>query len=246
MTGLRRDRRAAAATTWDALAARYRAQEQLEHRAVDVALRLAAPEPHQRLVDLATGTGLLLRRLAARPARPREAIGVDRSAGMLARVGDLPHGWSTVLGDARQVVLPSGCADVVTCSYLLHLLDRAERADVLAEAKRLLAASSASRLITVTVWADDACLRGRLISRALRAAARARPAPWGGLRPLDPSADLAAAGFVVTRRVVLPRRGYPSLVIAAVLASPAAEIAQAADRSAASAGQIAQARKGAS
>jgi len=215
LTGPQRDRRAAASTTWDALAARYLAQEHLETRAVDVALRLAAPEPHERLVDLATGTGLVLRRLAARPARPREAIGVDRSVGMLAHVRDLPRGCSTLHADARHVVLPAGCADVVTCSYLLHLLDPAERADVLAEAKRLLAARTTSRLVTVTVWADDSCMRGRLISRALRAAARARPAAWGGLRPLDPSADLTAAGFVITRRVVLPRRGYPSLVIAA-------------------------------
>lgn len=222
MTGLQRDRRAAASTIWDALAARYRAQEHLETHAVDVALRLAAPEPHERLVDLATGTGLVLRRLAARPGRPREAIGVDRSVGMLARVGDLPSGWSTLRADARHVALPAGCADVVTCSYVLHLLDRAERADVIAEAKRLLAASTASRLVTVSVWSDDSRVRGRLISRALRTATRARPAAWGGLRPLDPSTDLAAAGFVVTRRVVLPRRGYPSLVIGATLALPAA------------------------
>lgn len=222
MTWPQRDQRGAASTTWDALAARYRAQEHLETRAVDVALRLAAPEPHERLVDLATGTGLVLRRLAARPARPREAIGIDRSAGMLARVGDLPSGWSRLHADARHGVLPAGYADVVTCAYVLHLLNAAERADVIAEAKRLLAVSTVSRLVTVTVWADDSCVRGRLISRALRAAARARPVAWGGLRPLDPSADLAAAGFVVTRRVVLPRRGYPSLVIAATLASPAA------------------------
>jgi len=187
----------------------------LETRAVDVALRLAAPVPQERLVDLATGTGLVPPRLAARPARPREAIGVDRSAGMLARVGDLPRSWSTLHADAPFVALPDGCADVVTCSHLLHLHGPAERADVIAEAQRLLAASTASRLVTVTVWADGANARGRVISRTLRAAARARPAACGGLRPLDPSADLAAAGFVITRRVVLPRRGYPSLVIAA-------------------------------
>lgn len=215
LTGWKQDPCAAASTTWDALAARYRTQEHLETRAVDVALRLAAPEPHERLVDLATGTGLVLLRLAARPARPREAIGVDHSGGMLARGGELPRGWSTLHADARHVVLPAGCADVVTCSYLLHLLDRADRADVIAEARRLLAPGAACRLVTVTVWADDSCVRGRLISRALRAAARARPAAWGGLRPLDPSADLEAAGFVITRRVVLPRRGYPSLVIVA-------------------------------
>lgn len=125
--------------------------------------------------------GLVLRRLAAGPGRPREAIGVDRSVGMLARVGDLPSGWSTLHADARHVALPAGCADVVTCSHVLHLLDRAERADVIAEAKRLLAASTASRLVTVSVWSDDSRVRGRLISRALRAATRARRAAWCGL-----------------------------------------------------------------
>lgn len=206
---------AAATATWDRLAPCYRGTEHLETRAVDAALRLAATAREERLVDLATGTGLVLRRLAAQPARPREAIGVDRSASMLERVGDLPPGWSTLHADARQIPLPDARADVVICSYLLHLLERGERAEVLAEARRLLRPAAASRLITVTVWADDRAARGRLISRALRFAARARPATWGGLRPLDPTGDLTAAGFVVTQRVVLPRRGYPSLVLAA-------------------------------
>jgi ubiquinone/menaquinone biosynthesis C-methylase UbiE len=200
---------------WDRLSVRYGAQERLETRAVDTALRLASSPPAERLVDLATGTGLVLRRLAACPARPLTAIGVDRSAGMLARAGELPPGWSTMHAEARQVPLPSAWADVVTCSYLLHLLEPAERAEVLAEARRLLRPTAPARLITVTVWADDRRGRGRLVSRALSLAARARPATWGGLRPLDPSRDLTAAGFVVTRRVVLPRRGYPSLVLAA-------------------------------
>ncbi len=208
-------RPAAACSTWDHLAARYHAHEHLEARAVDAALRLAATAPRERLVDLATGTGLVLRRLADEPARPREAIGVDRSAGMLACVGDLPTGWSTLLADARRVPLPDAWADVAMCSYLLHLLEPAERAEVLTEARRLLRPAATARLITVTVWADDRGARGQLVSRTLRLAARARPAAWGALRPLDPCGDLADAGFVVTRRVVLPRRGYPSIVVAA-------------------------------
>lgn len=207
--------RAAAAVTWDRLASRYRAQEHLEAHAVDAALRLAAISPGERLVDLATGTGLVLRRLAQRPSRPREAVGVDRSVDMLARVGELPGGWSTLQADARQVPLPDGWADVVVCSYLLHLLEPAERAEVLAQARRLLRPGPSGRLITVTVWSDPRRARGRLISRLLRVAARARPAAWGGLCPLDPSADLTGAGFLVMRRVVLPGRGYPSLVLAA-------------------------------
>ena len=215
MTESARELRASAMATWDGLADCYNAQELYETRALETAVRLAAATPGERLVDLGTGTGLLLRCLAERPTGPLHAVGVDRSARMLARVGPLPSGWSTMLADARAVALPDGWADVVTCSYLLHLLDRAERVEVLAEARRLLRPEASSRLIVVTVWSDERRPGGRLISGALRLAARARPTVWGGLRPHDPGAELTIAGFTLTRRIVLPRHGYPSLVIAA-------------------------------
>jgi len=52
----------------------------------------------------------------------------------------------------------------------------------------------------------------------LRALAAASPSRWGGLRPLDPTAELGPAGLVATHRVVLPRGGYPSLVVRARVA----------------------------
>lgn len=214
----------ARSSTWDRLAPRYGAQERFELHAIDAALRLAAPTSGERLVDLGTGTGLVLRRLAATSADPpRTAIGVDSSAAMLDRVGPLPAGWSTVLCDARATPLDDGCADVVTCAYLLHLLSAAARAAVLAEARRLLAPGPRARLVVVTVWAGKRRAGGRAVAAALRLAARLRPATWAALRPLDPSPDLAAAGLEITRGAVLPRRGYPSLVLAAAAADPAAE-----------------------
>lgn len=202
---------AAAAGTWDRLAARYGAQEHWEYAAIDAALRVAAPRRDERLVDLATGTGLLLRRLADRPGgRPREAVGVDRSPRMLAAAGALPPGWAVLNADARAVPLPDGFADVVTCAYVLHLLAADERAELLAEARRLLAPRAAARLVVVTVWSDRAAVRGalRLLARGMRDAG-------AGLHPLDPTADLARAGFAPTRRVRVPRNGYPSLVLLA-------------------------------
>ena len=79
--------------------------------------------------------------------------------------------------------LPDGWADVVTCAYLLQLLDPAARAAVLAEARRLLAPRPASRLVVVTTWADGPLVRGALglLGRARRApagaCARSTPAP---------------------------------------------------------------------
>ncbi len=200
---------------WDGRAARYPAQEWLEARAISAALRIADPGPEDRLVDLATGTGAVLRALARRPRRPATAVGVDHSTRMLSRVGPLPESWRTVQGDARHVPLPDGETDVVTCSYLLQLLAPDERGRVLRETRRLLGLTPRARLVVVTPWADRGTPGGRLVHGALRGLARARPGSWGGLMPLDPTAELEAAGMVPTHRILLPRGGYPSLVIRA-------------------------------
>lgn len=207
---------AGARATWDRLATGYGRQEHLEHAALAVALRLARPVAADRMVDLATGTGAVLRATAGLADRPEEAVGVDRSPRMLSRVGSLPPGWRTVLSDARSVPELDGTFTLAVCSYLLHLLPPAERLAVLEEAHRLLQDDPAARLVVVTVWADPSTVRGRFVGGSLRALAAARPAAWGGLRPLDPAEDLRAAGFVVTDVFGVRRGGYPSLVLRAV------------------------------
>lgn len=55
-----------AAGTWDRQVERYRAQEPLQAGALAAAARLAGPWATGAVVDLATGTGAVLRALAAR------------------------------------------------------------------------------------------------------------------------------------------------------------------------------------
>lgn len=192
---------------WDRAARGYARQERLERRAIAAALDLAAVAADELLLDVATGTGLVLRELARRAVRPARAIGIDRSPGMLACVGRLPEGWRVQQGDALALPLADDAADVAVAAYLLHLLAPRERSTVLAELRRVL--RPGGRLVVVTMFT------ARPTGTALLAGlARAAPRTLGGLRPLDPRPGLAAAGWKVERAAAL-RGGYPSLVVRA-------------------------------
>ena len=110
-------------TVWDRAARLYGFQLFLERAAIDQALELAAIGADERLLDLGTGTGAVLARLAARADPPREAVGVDRSDSMLAAARGLLDGWRLVRGEAAALPFPAESFDVVVAAYLLHLLE---------------------------------------------------------------------------------------------------------------------------
>lgn len=195
-------------SVWDRVAARYDLQLGRERAALDAAIALAEPRPEDRLLDLGTGTGGLLRRLADGPSAPREAIGIDASRTMLGQAPSLPDGWRLVQGDAARLPFPAESFDVVTAAYLLHVVAPAERAAILVEARRVLRPDG--RLVCVTVSPPRPRLVGCLVSAALSDP----PAGLVGLRPLDPRPDLEATGFEA-RRGRRARDGYPSLVVLA-------------------------------
>jgi ubiquinone/menaquinone biosynthesis C-methylase UbiE len=209
MTGSREHSADAARRRWDRLSRHYDRQLWLERSAVATAIGLLAPGTDECCLDLGTGTGEVVRQLARRDARPREAVGVDWSAAMLRHVGALPTGWSTRLGDVRALALPDATFDAASASYLLHLLAPADLPIALAEIRRVL--RPGGRLVTVTP-AIPARGPARPVARALDRLARWRPERYAGLRALDPVPALEAAGFTVIRsRWSL--RGYPSLCV---------------------------------
>lgn len=212
MTGVGGDeRRVPPAGTWDRLARVYDRQVRLERSALRAALDLASVGPQDRLLDLGTGTGALLNELAHRGTRPREVVGFDASGEMLAQVSGLPRDWRLVKGDARSLPFEPARFDVVTSSYLLHIVDGPSRAEILHQAKRVL--RPGGRLVTVTISRAHSSF-GRLLMALSMLAARALPKVLVGLEPLDPRSELVAAGYDVLEAKYVPR-WYPSLCVLA-------------------------------
>jgi len=203
---------------WSRAARFYDLQLPLERRALDAAVALAGTGRDDRLIDVATGTGGLLRRLAAAPVRPDQAVGVDASEAMLERAPVLPRGWELRHADACALPFPDARFDVATVCYLLHLLAPATREQVLREVARVLRADG--RLVVVTP-AEPRTRVMRVFAAPLLALARRSSGTLAGLRPLDPTSTLRDAGFAVrsARRaaaipvstcVLAQRTGQPS------------------------------------
>lgn len=196
---------------WDRTSAHYNRQLWLERSAVRTALELVDARPDERLLDVGTGTGEVLRQLAGRSARPRAAVGIDISAAMLARVPRLPSGWSARQGNASCLPFDDDAFDIAVASYVLHVLPATDLPVALAQLHRIL--RPGGRLVTVTPAIPS---RGvaRAVALASDALARRNPERYGGLRALDPRAALQHAGFRLGRaRTSL--RGYPSLCVLA-------------------------------
>jgi ubiquinone/menaquinone biosynthesis C-methylase UbiE len=179
---------------WSRAARLYDLQLPLERRALDAAVELAGAEPDDRLIDVATGTGGLLRGLAAARTRPDRAVGVDASESMLERVPPLPAGWELTQADARALPFPDASFDVATACYLLHFLAPTSRNQVLREVARVLRADG--RLVVVTPAEPRTRVMQVLAAPVLTLARRSSGTP-AGLRPLDPTRALRDAGFAV-------------------------------------------------
>src|SRR6266478_5033398 len=78
--------------------------------------------PEDRVLDVATGTGLVARELVARHGC--RVVGVDQSAGMLAEARRRANGRiELVEASAEQLPFADGAFDALTFTYLLRYVD---------------------------------------------------------------------------------------------------------------------------
>src|ERR1700728_3138395 len=100
-----------------------------------------APAPGMRILDVATGTGMVAFALAARGA---EVVGLDQSEAMLGgararlqRTPQLADRLSFVLGEAEALPFADGEFDALSFTYLLRYVD--DRAATMRELARVVA-----------------------------------------------------------------------------------------------------------
>ncbi|GAB3807758.1 hypothetical protein GCM10028798_32770 [Humibacter antri] len=124
--------------------------ESVFHRALaEAVVRFAGTDGVRSALDMATGTGLVLRAL---PEAGIRKVGVDQSPGMLAVARDHLPGAQLIEGDASIAPeIEHGSFDLITCVTALHLLP--SPADALRSWLRVLAPGG--RVVVGVFRTDD-------------------------------------------------------------------------------------------
>jgi len=105
-----------------------------------------------RVLDVATGTGLVLRALRQRPDAPAGLwlTGVDLSPGMLEVARTHLPDATLLVADARRLPLPDASVDLLTCVTALHLVP--DTAVVLEQWDRVLAPGARAVIATFAAF----------------------------------------------------------------------------------------------
>lgn len=113
-------------------------------------LERAAPQPGERLLDLATGTGIVPRVALATDRGLQRIVGLDMTPGMLeiAKAATAGSHAEWLEGDALNLPFEAGEFDIVTCQQGLQFFP--DRAAALAQMHRVLAPGGR---VAVACWA---------------------------------------------------------------------------------------------
>jgi len=200
---------------YDRLAAVYPASTYFFHRkAHKLALELAGIEDGSNVLEIATGSGEMFRRLLQ--ANPKGfTVGIDLSPNMAAvtqgRVRkEFPrHRTALQAVDARNMPFPDETFDSIVSCYLWELLgDEDDVISSLAEAERVL--KPGGQFITILIGQDS-----WFFNQAYKVATQISPAFWGAQVEEWVPGELEALGFRIEQDRRSKQTFYPSRIVVA-------------------------------
>ena len=145
-----------AAATWNAGGADYERISESIADSIDHCVAGLAPRPGERVLDVATGTGLAARRAATRGA---EVIGIDLGADLIESARKLADMQGLNIdfrvGDAEQLPFPDAHFDVVISTCGIMFASKPEVA-----AGELARVCRRGGRLGITTWAPDGTIAG--------------------------------------------------------------------------------------
>ncbi len=186
--------------SYDAIAERYDQAWSATFEAVARRIwGLIPPNGGRRVLDIGTGTGIVLRTLSVVSPADRLMVGCDRSVGMVQRAARLA-GVRILVADATALPFPGESFDVATASFVLTRVR--DYPSGLAEIVRVL---KPSEMLAVSSWglpsdpysaAWSECLAAAISKREAERASE-EVAPWEGYfsQPGALEMALSRAGF---------------------------------------------------
>jgi len=199
---------------YDRIAFLYPASTFFFHsRAHRQALRVAGIEDGMRVLEVATGSGEMFRRLV-HLNRHGETLGIDLSPKMAARTQRRArNGFAGVRAqcqavDARYLPFRDDSFDAVVCCYMFELLAADDILSALLEIRRVLRAGGS---LTVVLIGENT----EVFNRLYRLAGSVAPAFWG--RQVEHSVPelVESIDFRITADCVVRQSFYPSRVLSA-------------------------------
>ncbi len=182
-----------------------------EGRARGRGIALAGVQDGESVLDVATGTGLILADLVKRNPTGFNA-GIDISAGMLQkarnRLKNAPARVELKQGSAFAIPYPDATFDLLTNGYMFDLMPVEAMPGILAEFRRVL--KPGGRLVLTNMTIGE-----RPGSQVYQWIYRRSPALMGGCRGVKIASFLTQAGFQVLTREYHQQMLFPSEVILA-------------------------------
>ncbi len=187
----------------------YYSRSEIHARLANRLIQLAAPQPGEQVLDMATGTGFVAIPVARLVGEQGAVIGVDISAGMLQQASRAvsaakPGNISLMQADAEALDFPAGSFDLIFCCNALPYMT-----DIPSALRHWRSLLRPGGRLAFNCWAEHSYATGHLL-RVMAARHGIRVAVIGPDigTPDRCRAVLAAAGFVEPEVVVEPTASF--------------------------------------